>query len=45
MNPGGQRRKELAYFSVQYYSEASLGPHDANYFFDEFVEKISGESK
>jgi carbamoyl-phosphate synthase small subunit len=36
----GLRHKNLAAFSVQYHPEASPGPHDANYLFDEFVEKI-----
>ena len=41
----GLRHQKLAAFSVQYHPEASPGPHDANYLFDEFVEKILGESK
>jgi carbamoyl-phosphate synthase small subunit len=40
----GLRHQKLAAFSVQYHPEASPGPHDANYLFDEFVEKIVGES-
>jgi carbamoyl-phosphate synthase small subunit len=36
----GLRHEKLAAFSVQYHPEASPGPHDANYLFDEFVEKI-----
>jgi len=38
----GLRHKKLAAFSVQYHPEASPGPHDANYLFDEFVEEILG---
>ena len=38
----GLRHPKLAAFSVQYHPEASPGPHDANYLFDEFVEKILG---
>jgi carbamoyl-phosphate synthase small subunit len=36
----GLRHQKLSAFSVQYHPEASPGPHDANYLFDEFVEKI-----
>ncbi len=32
----GLRHNNLAAFSVQYHPEASPGPHDANYLFDEF---------
>jgi carbamoyl-phosphate synthase small subunit len=38
----GLRHPKLSAFSVQYHPEASPGPHDANYLFDEFVEKILG---
>jgi carbamoyl-phosphate synthase small subunit len=38
----GLRHQKLAAFSVQYHPEASPGPHDANYLFDEFVEKVLG---
>ena len=38
----GLRHPKLKAFSVQYHPEASPGPHDANYLFDEFVEKILG---
>jgi carbamoyl-phosphate synthase small subunit len=33
----GLRHPKLAAFSVQYHPEASPGPHDANYLFDEFL--------
>ena len=38
----GLRHKKLAAFSVQYHPEASPGPHDANYLFDEFLQVILG---
>ncbi|MFZ2089323.1 MAG: glutamine-hydrolyzing carbamoyl-phosphate synthase small subunit [Desulfobaccales bacterium] len=38
----GLRHQNLSAFSVQYHPEASPGPHDANYLFDEFLEKILG---
>jgi carbamoyl-phosphate synthase small subunit len=38
----GLRHPELAAFSVQYHPEASPGPHDANYLFDEFITLIQG---
>jgi carbamoyl-phosphate synthase small subunit len=32
----GFRHRKLPIFSVQYHPEASPGPHDARYLFDEF---------
>ena len=36
----GLRHRELRAFSVQYHPEASPGPHDSFYLFDEFVEAV-----
>lgn len=36
----GMRMKSKNCFSVQYHPEASPGPHDSSYLFDEFVERI-----
>ena len=33
----GMRNKKYPVFSVQYHPEASPGPHDASYLFDEFI--------
>lgn len=37
----GMRMKSKNCFSVQYHPEASPGPHDSSYLFDEFIETIS----
>ncbi len=36
----GIRLKNKSAFSVQYHPEASPGPHDASYLFDQFIESI-----
>ena len=44
----GISNKEANYFSVQYHPEASPGPHDSGYLFQEFIELIKnfkGEDK
>jgi carbamoyl-phosphate synthase small subunit len=33
----GMRHRKLPIFSVQYHPEASPGPHDAGYLFDDFI--------
>jgi carbamoyl-phosphate synthase small subunit len=40
----GMRMKNKNCFSVQYHPEASPGPHDSSYLFDQFVENIKGAS-
>jgi carbamoyl-phosphate synthase small subunit len=41
----GLRHEAFGAFSVQYHPEASPGPHDSLYLFDEFVERVKRESK
>lgn len=36
----GLRHEDLGAFSVQYHPEASPGPHDSLYLFDEFVKRV-----
>ncbi|MFD1316819.1 glutamine-hydrolyzing carbamoyl-phosphate synthase small subunit [Namhaeicola litoreus] len=37
----GMRMKNKNCFSVQYHPEASPGPHDSSYLFDEFIERMN----
>ena len=39
----GVRHQEFPVFSVQYHPEASSGPHDSNYLFDEFITLMDRE--
>lgn len=41
----GIRHKEHAAFSVQYHPEASPGPHDSSYLFEEFIESMRESKK
>jgi carbamoyl-phosphate synthase small subunit len=38
----GLRMKHKNCFSVQYHPEASPGPHDSSYLFDQFIANIKG---
>lgn len=38
----GVRHRELPAFSVQYHPEASAGPHDSHYLFQEFLQAMRG---
>jgi carbamoyl-phosphate synthase small subunit len=38
----GMRHRSAPLFSVQYHPEASPGPHDARYLFDEFIAMMKG---
>jgi carbamoyl-phosphate synthase small subunit len=40
----GMRMKNKNCFSVQYHPEASPGPHDSSYLFDQFIENIKSWS-
>ena len=41
----GMRMKSKQVFSVQYHPEASPGPHDSRYLFDEFVKNLAFQDK
>ena len=41
----GIRLKDKPVFSVQFHPEASAGPHDSRYLFDEFVENMKNHRK
>ncbi len=41
----GLRHRQLQAFSVQYHPEASPGPHDSFYLFDEFVSTVRSRTK
>ena len=41
----GMKMKNKNCFSVQYHPEASPGPHDSSYLFDQFIENIKNSKK
>ncbi len=41
----GMRHRSLPLFSVQYHPEASPGPHDARYLFDDFISLMNQTSR
>ena len=41
----GMRHRSLPLFSVQYHPEASPGPHDARYLFDDFIAMMGGTKR
>ena len=41
----GMKMKNKNCFSVQYHPEASPGPHDSSYLFDQFIENIQAYKK
>jgi len=41
----GLRHKELPIFTIQYHSEASPGPLDSTYLFEQFMEMVDREKK
>ena len=41
----GLRHKELPLFAIQYHSEASPGPLDNTYLFDQFLEMVKGSKR
>jgi carbamoyl-phosphate synthase small subunit len=41
----GVRHRELPAFSVQYHPEASAGPHDSSYLFQQFLDVLHGAAK
>ena len=41
----GIKRNDYPVFSVQYHPEASPGPHDSRYLFDEFINEIKNYKK